>query len=90
MGGSFSFQNLPCSRSMCSTLQHLYKVGKGYCIITDFLVVLFLGFEPMIRLPTDLFLILLVTIPTILFIQSIHSILTMMLRIAESQLIYHS
>lgn len=60
MGGSFSFQNLPCSRSMCSTLQHLYKVGKGYCIITDFLVV-FLGFEPMIQLPMDLFLILLVT-----------------------------
>ena len=60
MGGSFSFQNLPCSRSMCSTLQHLYKVGKGYCIITDFLVVFF-GFEPMIQLPMDLFLILLVT-----------------------------
>lgn len=61
MGGSFSFQNLPCSRSMCSTLQRLYKVGKGYCIITNFLVVLFLGFEPIIQLPMDLFLILLVT-----------------------------
>jgi hypothetical protein len=47
----------PLNKLLTMLLPHL-KFDKGYCFITDFLVVLFLGFEPMIRLPMEIYILI--------------------------------